>query len=54
MDPNGHRQAEEGGGSSAGRGCAVKLGGKSWHRDGVEGNAKAGEAILGLDDGWAR
>jgi hypothetical protein len=34
--------------SSAGRGCAVKLGGKSWHRD--EGDAKAGEAFLGLDD----
>ena len=40
--------------SSAGRGCAVKPGGKSWHRDAVEGDAKTGEAFLGLDDRWAR
>jgi hypothetical protein len=38
--------------SSAGRGCAVKPDGKSWHRDGVEGDAKTGGAFLGLDDGW--
>ena len=38
--------------SSAGRGCVVKLGGKSWHRD--EGDAKAGQAFLKLDGGRAK
>jgi hypothetical protein len=34
--------------SSAGRGCAVKPDGKSWHRDGVEWDAKTSKDIFGI------